>query len=162
MKYVCPVCEDDPKSHSLKNIGRKGDVTYMYTCPAKATKYDDVNGIVEHYDGVLSEIQESWVWVFDGKGFDMKHLMAIQVGIQLAKLITKKHSKNLRKIVVINPTWHIKTVIELVRPFLTKRVTSLIQVKGKMRLKTTGEEELHQPTFLMKAQGDVVDGVVEI
>lgn len=126
MTYVCKICEDDPTSHSLKNIGIRDNITYYYTCPAKATKYYDTDGIIEHYDGVLSENTNQWVWVFDCEDFTMKHLLEINVGIQLAKLITNKFSHNLVSIVVINPTWHIKTVIELIYPFLNNHIKSII------------------------------------
>jgi hypothetical protein len=101
----------------------------MYTRPAKASKYNDIEGILEHYDGVLSELEGDWIWVFDSKGFQMKHLLEVQVGIQLAKLITRKHSQNLKKIVIINPTWYIRAVLDIVNPFLTKHVRELIQIK---------------------------------
>ena len=47
-------------------------VVYYYTCPAKATKYNDVVGITQHYDGVLSENNNQWIWVFDCKKFTTK------------------------------------------------------------------------------------------
>lgn len=128
MPYTCRICENDPSSHSFKNMGLKDDIIYYYTCPAKATKYYDTDGIIEHYDGVLSENNNKWIWVFDGEGFSMKHLLEINVGIQLAKLITNKFSHNLVNIVIINPTWHIKTVIELIYPFLNNHMKSIIKI----------------------------------
>jgi len=126
MPYTCKICEDDPTSHSLKNIGTRDNITYYYTCPAKATKYYDTEGIIEHYDGVLSENNNRWTWVFDCEGFNMKHLLEINVGIQLAKLITNKFSHNLINIIIINPTWHIKFVLDLVYPFLNNHMKSII------------------------------------
>jgi hypothetical protein len=127
MSYTCKICEDDPSSHSLKNMGSYDNITYYYTCPAKATKYYDTNGIIEHYDGILSENTDKWIWVFDGEDFTMKHLLEINVGIQLAKLITNKFSHNLVNIIIINPTWHIKIVMDLVYPFLNNHMKSIIQ-----------------------------------
>jgi len=126
MPYICKICEDDPTSHSFKNLGIRDNIAYYYTCPAKATKYNDTEGIIEHYDGVLSENTNKWVWIFDCEDFTMKHLLEINVGIQLAKLITNKYSTNLLSIVIVNPTWHIKIVIELIYPFLNNHMKSII------------------------------------
>jgi hypothetical protein len=117
MPYTCKVCEDDPSSHSFKNIGTINNITYYYTCPAKATKYNDVVGITQHYDGVLSENNNQWIWVFDCKKFTTKHLLEVNVGIELAKLISTKFSSSLTSILIINPTWHILVVMKLVTPF---------------------------------------------
>lgn len=132
MPYVCNICENDPSSHSLKNMGTINNITYYYTCPAKATKYNDTDGIIEHYDGVLSENNNQWVWIFDGEDFSMKHLLEINVGIQLAKLITNKFSHNLINIIIINPTWHIKIVMDLVYPFLNNHMKSIIQIHNNL------------------------------
>ena len=55
MPYTCKICENDPLSHSFKNIGTINNISYYYTRPSEATRYNDVVGITEHYDGVLSE-----------------------------------------------------------------------------------------------------------
>jgi hypothetical protein len=135
MSFVCKDCEKDSSSHSFKNIGtnEKG-VTFFYTCPAKATKYDDADGIIIHYDGVLSENKTDWTWVFDGDGFSTKHLLEIEVGIKLTKLITQKYSHNLKKIIVINPSWNIKLILELLYPFLNKYIRSKIKILEKTAL----------------------------
>jgi hypothetical protein len=131
MPYTCKICEADPSSHSLKNIGTINDITYYYTCPAKATKYNDVVGITQHYDGVLSENTNKWIWVFDCSKFTSKHLLEINVGIELAKLISSKFSSSLHSIIIINPTWHILVVMRLVNPFLNNHMKSIIKILGR-------------------------------
>ena len=131
MPYTCKICEDNPSSHSLKNIGTINNITYYYTCPAKATKYNDVVGITEHYDGVLSENNNRWVWVFDSSKFTTKHLLEINVGIELAKLISSKFSNTLDSIIIINPTWHVLVVMQLVNPFLNTHMKSIIKILGR-------------------------------
>lgn len=125
---ICQDCKKDPKSHSLKNLGIHNGITYFYTCPAKAKKYNDADGIIIHYDGVLSQNKTDWIWVFDGDGFTTKHLLEIDVGVKLSKLITKKYSHNLKKIIVINPSWNIKLVLELLYPFLNNYLKSKIEI----------------------------------
>jgi len=90
--------------------------------------YFDAKSILNHYDGVLSEIPENkqWVWVFDSTDFNMKHFLQIEVGIELAKLISSKFSNNLQKIIIINPNMYILYVYRLVKPFLNKKLRSII------------------------------------
>uniref|UniRef100_A0A6C0EG16 CRAL-TRIO domain-containing protein n=1 Tax=viral metagenome TaxID=1070528 RepID=A0A6C0EG16_9ZZZZ len=130
MKYSCPFCALDPLSHSLMEITESNNTLYYYTCPSKAKLYFDVKSILNHYDGVLSEIPENkqWVWVFDSTDFNMKHFLQISVGIELAKLISSKFSGNLQKIIIINPNMYILYVYRLVKPFLNKKLRSIIEM----------------------------------
>jgi hypothetical protein len=130
MKYTCPFCALDPLSHSLMEITESNNTLYYYTCPSKAKLYFDVKSILNHYDGVLSEIPENkqWVWVFDSTDFNMKHFLQISVGIELAKLISTKFSNNLNKIIIINPNMYILYVYRLVKPFLNKKLRSVIEM----------------------------------
>jgi hypothetical protein len=140
MQYTCPLCKILPSSHSLtKLIERKG-IIYYYTCPSQAILYYDVTGIINHYDGVLSEIPENkeWVWIFDSLGFNIMHAMQTNVAIELAKLISNKFSKNLRKIIIINPTFYITLTHKLLIPFLNNKVKDLIEINYE----TTHAEEL--------------------
>ena len=130
MKYLCPLCKLIPSSHSLTKVLEKKDIIYYYTCPSQAILYYDVNGIVNHYDGVLSEIPENkeWIWIFDSLGFSLKHAAQINVAIELAKLISNKFSKNLKKIIIINPTFYITTTHKMIMPFLNNKVRNLIEI----------------------------------
>jgi hypothetical protein len=130
MEYKCPLCELMPSSHSLiKLLERKG-IIYYYTCPAQAILYYDVKGIINHYNGVLSEIPEDkeWVWICDSLDFTIKHAMQTDVAIELAKLISNKFSKNLKKIIIINPTFYITITHKMLMPFLNKNVRDIIVI----------------------------------
>jgi hypothetical protein len=131
MPYVCPLCEVVPSSHSLTNVLETNEIVYYYTCPSKAILYHDVNGIIHHYNGVLSEIPENkeWVWIFDGLNFGFIHVIQTSVAIELAKLITQKFSKNLKKIIVINPTFYVNMIHELLMPFLNKKIKNIIEFR---------------------------------
>ena len=98
MSYKCPLCLIDPLTHSLTEILNKDNTVYYYTCPAKAKFYFDTNSIINHYNGVLSEIptNKQWVWVFDSLDFGLKHFLQIEVAVELAKLISTKFSDNLK------------------------------------------------------------------
>ena len=130
MQYKCPICELLPSSHSLTPVLEKKGIIYYYTCPSQAILYYDVNGIVNHYDGILSEMPENkeWVWIFDSLDFSVKHAMQTNVAIGLAKLISNKFSKNLKKIIIINPTFYITITHKMIMPFLNNKVRDLIEM----------------------------------
>ncbi len=135
MKYKCPVCEILPSSHSLKHLLEKNGIIYYYTCPAQATLYYDSKGIVNHYDGVLSEIPEDkeWVWLFDSLGFSLIHATQTTVATELANLITKKFSKNLKKIIIINPNFYVHITHSMLMPFLSNKVRDIIEINYKIK-----------------------------
>jgi len=130
MSYVCPICNLLPSSHSLTKMIEKKGIIYYYTRPSQAILYYDVKGIINHYDGVLSEIPENkeWVWIFDSLDFSIMHAMQTNVAIQLANLISSKFSKNLKKIIIINPTFYISITHKLIMPFLNNRVKEVIEI----------------------------------
>ena len=99
MVYTCPICLLDPLSHSLTNFLEKDNTYYFYTCPAKAKLYYDTNSIIDHYNGVLSDIPKNtkWIWVLDIMGFGFNHFLQIEVAKELSKLISSKFSNNLEK-----------------------------------------------------------------
>ena len=130
MEYTCPLCKLVPSSHSLTKLLEKKGIIYYYTCPSQAILYYDVKSIINHYDGVLSEIPENkeWVWIFDSLGFSIIHAIEINVAIELAKLISNKFSKNLKKIIIINPTFYITITHKMIMPFLNNKVQDIIEM----------------------------------
>jgi hypothetical protein len=122
----CPVCRIDPSSHSLKRLVDEGNTTVMYTKPAEATRYWDRDGILFHYDNVLSKISGDWIWIFDAEGFSAKHMLEIGVATSLAHLIATKYSNTLQKIIIKNPSPIVELVIIIVKPFLNKKMKSLL------------------------------------
>jgi hypothetical protein len=113
----------------------KDDIKYYYTCPSKAKFYFDKTSIINHYNGVLSEIPENknWIWVFDGTGFELKHFLQIEVAIGLSKLISSKFSKNLKKIIIINPNSYISSIYNIIKPFLNNNIKSIIEINYEMK-----------------------------
>jgi len=132
--YKCPICTLWPSSHSLIKVGEKNGILYYYTCPSQAIMYYDVKGIIHHYDGVLSEIPENkeWIWVFDSVGFGWTHAMQTNVAIELTRLISTKFSKNLKKIIIINPTKSITITYQFIMPFLNKKLKDSIEINYEL------------------------------
>ena len=130
MEYICPLCKILPSSHSLTKLLERKDTIYYYTCPSQAILYYDVKGIINHYDGVLSEMPENkeWIWIFDSLEFGFIHAIQTKVAIELANLISNKFSKNLKKIIIINPTFYITATHKLITPFLNNKVRDIIEI----------------------------------
>jgi hypothetical protein len=128
MVFICPKCNENPGSHSFTKIKEQPDGTAVfYTCPSKAKCLDDNEGIIAHYDGFLNENGTNpWILIFDSQGFKVEHTLNIKLTMDLVKLINDKYSENLKKIIIINPTWHINATIKMVMPFLSEKVRSLI------------------------------------
>jgi len=127
MENICAICHADPSSHSFSKMYKTDNTTVFYTCPANATKYYDTAGIINHYDAMLRENGDGqWIWVFDSKGFGIKHMLELNTGIEIAKLITQKYSKTLKKIKVINPTWYIFMAYNTIKFFLSEELSSII------------------------------------
>ena len=130
MDKICDKCTVDPQSHSFRKLSEKNGIAVYYTNPTKAKLYTDTDGILKHYDNALASVgNKKWIWIFDSDGFDLKHAMEMQTGIGIAKLITtNKYGNNLQEIKIINPTWHIKTMIASVWPFLNQTTKDKIRI----------------------------------
>jgi len=129
MEIICEKCFMDPTSHSFKKISEKNGVITYYTNPSKSKLYTDTEGILAHYDNVLKQIEnKKWIWIFDSEGFDLKHAIEVKTGIGIAKILTDKYADNLQEIKIINPTWHISTMLTAIWPFLNQRTRYKINI----------------------------------
>lgn len=130
--YICPICKEDPTSHSLRLARETHDCVYFYTCPAQASKYNDTEGILRHYRGVLSEIprEKEWVWIFDAQGFGMKHAIEYTLARRMATLVTNEFGDTLRKIYIVNPTTIVNITINVVWPFLSEQIRERIEIRS--------------------------------
>lgn len=132
MTFICKICESEPGSHSFSKIREEDNISVFYTCPSKSIKYNDHDGIISHYKGIMDEHGDKpWIWIFDSVNFSIKHAMEIKISISLSKLINDNYSKNLKKLVILNPTWHIRTTLNLVNPFLSENVKKIIKIDEK-------------------------------
>lgn len=129
METICSKCTMDPTSHSFKKISEKNGVAVYYTNPSKSKLYTDTEGILSHYDNALKQVgNKKWTWIFDSDGFDLKHALEVKTGTGIAKILTEKYADSLVEIKIINPTWHIKTMLTAVWPFLNERTKAKINI----------------------------------
>jgi len=91
--------------------------------------YKDREGILSHINNVLATLgSKQCMVIIDGDGFDVAHALEIDTGIGLIKLITEKYVANVKEVVIINPTWHIKGVIKLGLELLDDPTKSRVKV----------------------------------
>lgn len=129
MESICSKCMMDPTSHSFKKISEKNGIAVYYTNPSKSKLYTDTDGILSHYDNALKQIgDKKWSWIFDSEGFNIKHALEVKTGTEIAKLLTDKYADNLMEVKIINPTWHIKSMLAVVLPFLNQKTRDKIHI----------------------------------
>ena len=129
MNTICEKCMTDPTSHSFKRLVEKDGVVVYYTNPSKSTLYKDTEGILNHYINALETIgDKKWVWIFDSEGFDINHALEVHTGIGIAKIVSGKYGQNLQEIKLINPTWHIQTMLLVIWPFLNNTIKQKINI----------------------------------
>ena len=125
---MCQICFEQPGSHSFYFLKSEEDINYYYTCPAKAIRYWDTNGIVNHYDEILHlNGEKSWIWIFDSKDFGLKHTLQTGVAFGILELLKDKYGKYLKEIQIINPSIHIKSMYSILYPFLTEELIDIIK-----------------------------------
>jgi hypothetical protein len=125
---LCPLCEKDPTSHSFSKIREMDGIAIFYTSPAKS-KNIDRKDILQHYDITLRQNREQrWIWIFDCEKFPISHMLDFQMPIELAKLIREKYATTLEKIVIINPTFFIRLLLNFVSIFLTDEMKHRIYI----------------------------------
>ena len=120
---TCKHCLKSPGLHSFsyKYTDKDGNKVF-YSCPGRAryTETDDgITKLMEHIDGCLTQC-DSWVWIFDGDNFGMGNAMQLRTAYALCKRLNS--DKRLRRIDVINPTWHIHSMLTFLYPIMSEEM----------------------------------------
>ena len=124
MEHICKTCYENPGSHSftilsniLSNIESQ-NIDIFYTKISNAKKYNDSDGIIDHYTNYLNFINpDSWIWIIDFEGFEMKHYLERKTTNRIANLI-KSYGK-LNQIIIINSNSFVKLLINITKPILS-------------------------------------------
>lgn len=126
---MCQTCIDEPGSHSFDFVGINWDnVKMYYTCPAKASKYWDTKGILEHYKEMLEANDDHpWLWIFDGSGFGLAHSMQIATALGIVNLLKNKYGKYLTEIRIIHPSVYIKGLYNIILPFMSRELIDIVK-----------------------------------
>jgi hypothetical protein len=119
MEKICKACAADSLSHSFKKISEKRGISVYYTRPSQAKLYNDHDGILDHVDKMLAiQGKRKWMCIIDGEGFETKHAAEVKIGMGILELITEKYKEYLVEIKIVNPSWHVKTVYKVTKPWI--------------------------------------------
>jgi len=128
METECSICRQDPGSHSFEKIKETDTTVYYYTCPGKASRYNDLEGILNHKRLELSKLNgKKWIWILDGTGFDIRHAMEIQIGLGIVRLLDEY---SVLKVCVINEGRYISIMRLLMWPLMSEELRSRIEFFG--------------------------------
>ena len=125
---LCADCDIEHKNHSFIPLSLDNDICVFYSCPGNAIKYNDTAGILRHFENVLYYYncdEKYWKWVFDFKGFELKHMLEITTAICVASLINN-YSNYLLEIKIINTNIFTYSMLHIVKPFLNSYVKNKI------------------------------------
>jgi hypothetical protein len=127
---MCKICDDKPNSHSFHKLAKQGKTQLFYSCPAEATKYYDTEGIVQHMCELLDENKENnWIWIFDGRGFGIKH--SLQIGTCMGIIsVLKKYGDTLEEIRMTNTNPYVKSIFKACHPFIPNTLYNKIKWKS--------------------------------
>jgi CRAL/TRIO domain len=129
MEKICAACAKDPSAHSFKKIAEKNGVCIFYTKPAMAGKYNDTAGFIAHMDHALHSIgNKKWMLLFDGDGFESKHVLALEAARDKLPMFENKYGEHLQQVVFINPSWHVKLGVKAVMLVLHDKIKSKLKL----------------------------------
>jgi len=129
----CHICNIDPTSHSFQIIpSNNPNIHLFYSCPAKATKYFEPQGVIDHFKKHLDQNNNHpWAYILDCHGFTLQHASQINTSASLVNMIKNTYGKSLKKVWIINHTWTIKVVFNAIWTILTDDLKKLIELSDK-------------------------------
>jgi hypothetical protein len=117
--------------YAFRKVAEKEGITLFYSHPSKSDHNKNPAEFISEMDGTLKTLHgKRWKWIIDAEGFDLKHALGIESGMELAKLLTDKYGESLVEIKFINPTWNLRSLINLIWPFLTSSLKLKIHLLG--------------------------------
>ena len=119
----------DQSNYSFKKLSDKNGVVTYYTNPTKGIQYTDNKQVIDHYNTALAAIgKKKWIWIFDSEGFSLSYALEVQTGAGIADILMGKYGEYLEQIKIINPTWHIRTLLTAMWPFLNNQLKQKIKI----------------------------------
>lgn len=124
---VCKKCAEGQNVHNFENLGKlESGVQVYYTCPARRQLFDDRN-FLEEFDLHLQETGTTpWIWIFDCKEYQAKHMLNLGNSLGLLKLFETKYKNTLQAMYIVNEAWYFHLFLKTVKPFMKE------ETKAKM------------------------------
>ncbi len=128
MEKICDKCKEDFTSHSFNFVCNTLEGGHIfYTKISNSSKYNDTEGIVKHCTNYLNYIQpQKWSWIIDFEGFDIKHTLGLNTGIQLSRLINS--FGGLANLFVINTNIFVEQMLKMIKLTLNTEYHRCIHV----------------------------------
>ena len=129
----CTICQIDPNAHSFHRIWTENPtINLYYSCPAKATKYFESAGVIEHFRVHLSENgQHPWAYILDCKGYTLAHTKQINTSITLVNMVKDKYIGSLKKVWIINYSWQFQIIMNILLALLPEDIKRIVELTDK-------------------------------
>jgi hypothetical protein len=125
MVYECPWCKVNPNSHSFRLIKTILDISYIYCKPASAELYNDTESVTNHFNGLISDIPNKWVFILDCQDFTLKHAIELGIAKEIATILYR-NQQNIVNIIIMNPNAYIDIPLVFIRNFLNEEINNKI------------------------------------
>lgn len=125
---TCPRCQlTGGRSHHFEKVGtflsNDTPVCIFYTNPALSTEVIDAPEVPQWWMAHFEATKPNkWIWIFDCQNTSSGQLMSIPSAKRLVSLMYESHKDTLQGIYVIQPTWAMKTFLQILSPFVKKDV----------------------------------------
>ena len=131
MAFKCPICDENPNSHSFERIDQIDDVTIFYSCPGKIVN-EESNSVVKHYQDTLDKyMTEKWTWIIDSKSYKLKQSLHTNSAMKIIRLISRpEYLDKLQNIIIVKANKQFKTIINILWLFLSKNIKEKIQFEN--------------------------------
>jgi hypothetical protein len=142
---TCPRCQlTGGRSHHFENLGtfisNDTPISIFYTNPAKSIEVVDApeapHWWMAHFEATKPN---KWIWVFDCQHTSSNQLMSIHSAKHLVKLMYDSHKDTLQGIHVIQPSWAMKTFLQILTPFVKKDVRHRLHIYSNGLLDTVSK-----------------------
>lgn len=122
---LCNICNNTPNAHSFKYLKIVKNKLLFYTCPSKAIKPFDTDGILLHIKNHLEFHlnDKEWIWIIDLTDFGIYQSLNLSLPMKIISFL-KEHNffNNLYKIKLKNHNIYSNFLINSIWPMLSNDI----------------------------------------
>lgn len=142
---TCPRCQlTGGRSHHFERLGgfnsNDSPVSIFYTNPARTIETIDAPEAPQWWMAHFESTRPNkWIWIFDCRNTSNSQLMSIQSAKRLVNLMYETHKDTLQGIHVLQPSWTMKTFLQILMPFVKKDVRHRLHIHSNGLLDTVSK-----------------------
>ena len=132
---TCPRCQlTGGKSHHFERVGTflsstQEPISIFYTNPANTIERSDAPEAPQWWMAHFESTKPNkWIWIFDCQHTSSNQLMSITSAKRLVSLMYESHKNTLQGIYVVQPSWAMKTFLQVLTPFVKKDVRHRLHI----------------------------------